>query len=260
MGLLGKLFEKKECAICGGEIGLLGNRKLEDGNMCKQCAKKLSPWFEDRRKSTVADIEQQLQYREDNKQSVSAFCTTRSFGNAWQLQIDDAQGKFMIVRTKDAQSENPDVLDLSQITGVDVDIDESRTEEKKEDKDGNKVSYDPPRYTYKYDFDIIIRVRHPYFDDMRFRLNNHTVTIHPMPMPRLSFGASFIDPKQQSPEYQKYLQMSEDIKAALLRTEAPEFAPMVEEQPVQPTAKFCTNCGSQVDGGKFCTNCGAPIQ
>ena len=35
MGLFGKLFEKKECAICGGEIGLLGNRKLEDGNMCK---------------------------------------------------------------------------------------------------------------------------------------------------------------------------------------------------------------------------------
>ena len=28
MGLFGKLFEKKECAICGGEIGLLGNRKL----------------------------------------------------------------------------------------------------------------------------------------------------------------------------------------------------------------------------------------
>lgn len=35
MGLFGKLFEKKECAICGGEIGLLGNRKLEDGNMCQ---------------------------------------------------------------------------------------------------------------------------------------------------------------------------------------------------------------------------------
>ena len=32
MGLFGKLFEKKECSVCGGEIGLLGNRKLEDGN------------------------------------------------------------------------------------------------------------------------------------------------------------------------------------------------------------------------------------
>ena len=29
------VFKKKECDICGGEIGLLGNRKLEDGNLCK---------------------------------------------------------------------------------------------------------------------------------------------------------------------------------------------------------------------------------
>ena len=43
MGFFGKLFEKKECSICGGEIGLLGNRKLEDGNCCKECAAKLSP-------------------------------------------------------------------------------------------------------------------------------------------------------------------------------------------------------------------------
>ena len=30
MGFLGKLFEKKVCDICGGEIGMLGNRKLDD--------------------------------------------------------------------------------------------------------------------------------------------------------------------------------------------------------------------------------------
>ena len=64
----GKLFEKKECAICGGEIGLLGNRKLEDGNMCKACAAKLSPWFDERRHSTVAQIEEQLEYRESNRE------------------------------------------------------------------------------------------------------------------------------------------------------------------------------------------------
>ena len=40
------LFDKKICDICGEKIGLLGNRKLDDGNLCKDCAKKLSPWFE----------------------------------------------------------------------------------------------------------------------------------------------------------------------------------------------------------------------
>ena len=33
MGLFGKIFDKKECCICGGEIGMLGNRKLVDGNL-----------------------------------------------------------------------------------------------------------------------------------------------------------------------------------------------------------------------------------
>ena len=62
MGFLKKLFEKKDCEICGGEIGLLGNRKLVDGDMCKACAAKLSPWFEDRRESTVAQIKEQLDF------------------------------------------------------------------------------------------------------------------------------------------------------------------------------------------------------
>ena len=29
------LFDKKYCDICGEKIGLLGNRKLENGNLCK---------------------------------------------------------------------------------------------------------------------------------------------------------------------------------------------------------------------------------
>ena len=47
------LFDKKYCDICGEKIGLLGNRKLEDGNLCKDCARKLSPFFSERRNSTV---------------------------------------------------------------------------------------------------------------------------------------------------------------------------------------------------------------
>ena len=64
------LFDKKICDICGEKIGLLGNRKLDDGNLCKDCAKKLLPWFEDRRHSTVEDIKRQLEYREKNKKAI----------------------------------------------------------------------------------------------------------------------------------------------------------------------------------------------
>ena len=79
MGLFGKMFEKKACSICGGEIGFLGNRKLEDGNLCKKCAAKLSPFFSDRRRSTVEQIREQLDYREANKQAVAVFMA--GYGN-----------------------------------------------------------------------------------------------------------------------------------------------------------------------------------
>ena len=55
---------KKYCDICGEKIGLLGNRKLEDGNLCKDCARKLSPFFSERRNSTVEDIKRQPGYKE----------------------------------------------------------------------------------------------------------------------------------------------------------------------------------------------------
>ena len=71
------LFDKKNCDICGDKIGLLGNRKLDGGNLCKNCAAKLSPWFEERRHSTVEEIKRQLDYREENKNAVRSFHTTR---------------------------------------------------------------------------------------------------------------------------------------------------------------------------------------
>ena len=90
------LFDKKYCDICGEKIGLLGNRKLENGNLCKTCAKKLSPWFSDRRNSTVEEIKAQLAYREENQGKGSGIphdqntrhghqrCSlTRTRGNSW---------------------------------------------------------------------------------------------------------------------------------------------------------------------------------
>ena len=58
-------FDKKYCDVCGEKIGLLGNRKLEDGNLCKDCAAKLSPFFSERKSSTVDEIKKQLAYREE---------------------------------------------------------------------------------------------------------------------------------------------------------------------------------------------------
>ena len=140
------LFDKKYCDICGEKIGLLGNRKLEDGNLCKDCAKKLSPWFSDRRNSTVAEIKEQLEYRERNKEDVARFHTTRTLGSSTRILLDEDAQKFMVTYARNIQDANPDVLDYSQVTGCRINVDESRIEIEREGPDGKKVSYNPPRY------------------------------------------------------------------------------------------------------------------
>ena len=165
------LFDKKYCDVCGEKIGLLGNRKLEDGNLCKECARKLSPWFSDRRSSTVEEIKQQLAYREENRKKAAQFRTTRALGEDRKVLLDEEHRWFTVTRAQDLEEANPDILDYDAITGCRMDIDESKTELMRENADGKEVSYVPPRYEYSYDFEIVISVRHPYFDEMRFRLN-----------------------------------------------------------------------------------------
>lgn len=176
MGLF-DVFKKKECDICGGEIGLLGNRKLEDGNMCKECAAKLSPWFSDRRGSTIAEINEQLEYREANKEKVASFRTTRTMGENTKVLLDEDAGLFMVTSARNLRDANPDVLALSDITGCNLDIDESEREVMREGKDGKRESYNPPRYDYYYDFYIVIQVRNPYFDEIKFKLNSSQIEI-----------------------------------------------------------------------------------
>ena len=130
------LFDKKICDICGEKIGLLGNRKLDDGNLCKDCAKKLSPWFEDRRHSTVEDIKRQLEYREKNKKAVMDFCITRQINTRnYNVFIDDNKGNFTVARKLDV-NENPDIVPLSAIVQCRVDVERQQNEETYTTKDG----------------------------------------------------------------------------------------------------------------------------
>ena len=168
------LFDKKYCDICGEKIGLLGNCKLDDGNLCKECAQKLSPWFEERRHSTVEEIKRQLAYREQNKELVQKFNVTRQISTkTYNVFIDDIQGNFTIAHKLDVK-ENPDIVPLSAVLQCKMDIEQDRKEETYT-KDGKTVSYDPPVYKYEYQYRMKIQVRSPWFDDMDFRLHNFSI-------------------------------------------------------------------------------------
>ncbi len=171
------LFDKKYCDICGEKIGLLGNRKLEDGNMCKDCAKKLSPFFSDRRSSTVTEIKNQLAYREQNKQVLSTFSPTMNFGDSEKVYIDVMKGNFVVSRRNPGNwsDENPDVIPISSVMSCNLRIDEDKDEIYTTGKDGENVSYNPPRYKFYYDFILEIKVNNPYFDEIEIKLNSSRV-------------------------------------------------------------------------------------
>ncbi len=257
MGLFGKLFDKKECAICGGEIGLMGNRKLEDGNMCKDCAAKLSPWFSERKSSTIAQINEQLAYREENRKAVSQFHTTRSLGENTKLLLDEDARKFTVTAARDLEKANPDILDYSQVTGVDIDIDESKSEDKRKDREGKMVSYIPPRYFYSYRFAVVIHVNHPYFDEMRLSLTNGSFKINPS---AAATEAKKPDPMENT-QYREYDQMAKEIKRTL--TGARQKARREIENAQKPkTAVNCPWCGASTipDENGCCEYCGGALK
>lgn len=266
------LFDKKYCDICGERIRFLGNRKLEDGNLCKDCESKLSPWFSDRRRSTVEDIKAQLAYREENKKKVEAFRASRTLGEGNLLAIDDEKQQFVIRRGGQSMSDNPDVIALSDVTGCEVEIEHSQIEEKTKNEEGKLVSYDPPRHTHSYRFYLNIRVNHPWFDDMRFRVNRSNVDLQtgipdenaPLQTVGALFGLNIPKPIitepdiEHSEDYQKYAALAESMREALLpqKEETPqEEAPAAGEKVACP---FCSAVAVPDPSGR-CPYCGEKI-
>ncbi len=169
------LFDKKFCDVCGEKIGLLGNRKLEDGNLCKDCARKLSPFFSERRSSTVEEIKAQLAYREQNQKQVAHFRPTKDYGyGSKKVYVDLNQKKFIVTSDSTWQDSNPDVIDFSQVTSVNTGIQEHRDEIYYKDSEGKNVSYNPPRYEYDYEFEAEIYVDSPWFSEIKLELSDYS--------------------------------------------------------------------------------------
>ncbi len=261
------LFDRKFCDFCGNKIGLLGNKKLEDGNMCKDCAANLSPWFSERRHSSKAEIAAQLAYREENKKAAAVFHTTRSLGKYTKILIDEDARKFTVTSASDLNSANPDILDYAQLTGCDLDIQESRHELKRTDKDGHSVSYNPPRFEYSYNFYVSIHVNHPFFDEMRYSLSNGSVKTGETPMGGMTgawnvrrAGVGVMNNLRLN-DYYEFQKMGAEIKETLdrMRTEVREE---IATSSKPKTAVVCPYCGATTihDENGCCEYCGSAIK
>lgn len=260
------LFGKKYCDFCGEQIRFLGNRKVEDGNMCKNCAEKLSPWFSDRRHTTAEEIRAQLEYRERNRERVAAFRESRVLGEYCTVHLDDEKQAFIPLRPGLRMSDNPDVFDLSDVTGCTWRCREQKTEHKQKDAEGKEISYTPPRYTYRYDFLVDLRLRHLCADEITLQINRDSVRIEagfPHEKATLLGKVTYYSPNppdtSRSEEYLRCAEMARQICAALTGQE--EEAPAVPAAEGTPAETECPHCTARMvpENGR-CPYCGGEIR
>lgn len=247
------LFDKKTCDICGNKIGLLGNRKLDDGNLCKDCAAKLSPWFSERRHSTVFQIREQLAYREANREKVNCFHCTRTFGSWTKVMLDEDSRLFMVTRARDVKEANPDVLRFEDVTGFEIKPEEKKKEIRHKDEEGKEISYEPKRYEYSYDIKCRIYVNNPYFSEIEFRMNEWSIELGE---PAFSLTGRQLPPKPElNVEYRQIMKSAEELKTILLDRRITEGV-NTGKQPV-----LCHACGALAipDANGCCEYCGTQI-
>lgn len=285
MGLFDR-FKKQDCEICGKEVGMFGYKKLEDGEICKDCLKLLSPWFEDRRHATVAQIKEQIAYRQRNAEDLECFTISRQIGkNEYVMYIEEIDGiptRFFVTNHSDYKAVNPDIIFFRDVVSCVTDVDERHEEMRQRNSDGQMVSYCPPRYKHHYNFYIKMEIRNnPYFNEIKFPINSSDIVLETAGdvgggiggsvMAGILQGAGFstVGAQTNTPgnfsERRRYAECAEICQKIEQAVEdgkrAAQPATVIIAAPVQeaPKPKFCPNCGAPYEGGKFCQNCGSKL-
>lgn len=218
----------------------------------------------------MEEIREQLRLREENRQKLAGFHPTRTIGVDTKVYVDEPGKTFIVTGAQDIMKANPDLIRMDQVADCQMDIRHTRTELKRENAQGEKVSYDPPVYEYDYTFWMEISViGHPYIGSIRFRLNDRDITIRSearrslLGMPTDDIHPEF------NVEYREYLEMATLIVAVMkigsdpqaaaadMAAPAPVSAPAPAPTPVSSGAWTCRSCGAE-NTGKFCQSCGSP--
>ena len=285
MGLFDR-FKKQDCEICGKEVGMFGYKKLEDGEICKDCVKLLSPWFEDRRHATVAQIKEQIAYRQRNAKDLEYFTISRQLGkNEYIMYIEEIDGfptRFFVTNHSDYKAVNPDIIFFKDVVSCVTDVDERHEEIKQRNSEGQMVSCRPPRYKHHYDFYIRMEIRNnPYFNEIKFRINSSDIVLETqgdvgggiggavlagiLQGAGISAAGAQADTPGNFSERRRYAECAticQKIEQAVEDGKrAAQSATVIVAAPVQeaPKPNFCPNCGAPYEGGKFCQNCGSKL-
>ena len=235
------LFKKELCCVCGEKTGLL-DKKCYGGKVCKNCVKKLSPFFDNYQGCDKGLLEGQISMREMNEDLAKTLHFNKIFGEFGAILIDEEARKFIAVpdtggglfSSPKAVRSLEDVivpgrgLDLFKFDTVKdcaIDITEI-TREETETVDGREQSYFPPRFVYSETFVLKMKIDHPFVKTIRVQLNNGAVQIHnigrrlPFDPEAASPGSDFgfrptLENRAEIERYQHFLEMAREIKSIL---------------------------------------------
>ena len=249
------LFEKKNCVRCGKELGLIfGKIKIADGHICKNCNALLSPLITGKSQLTLADIEEHIKYREQNKINLQSFKATTILGNHDIVYFDDNQKKFLVCADGNYIEKNIDVIYLNHVSSCQLIIDEEQEEIFTTDKDGNEVSYNPARYITSYTYKIELTLTHKWIKEITIDVSNGEISeTDKDELLRIDNIANEIVAKFNGKEFVP--KNSIDIEPDNDHWICPKCG-----QANELSNKFCTNCGeAKVTGAKFCGECGSKL-
>lgn len=209
-----KQTEEKRCILCGAEADSFGSRAIAEGWLCGGCIEKMSPWFRVRQDIAPEELRAHLDYRERNKALLADFHPAVRLWRNPTLYLDDVRRQFAVsdALTKDFPAENPDILEYAQILQCDVEIEEHRTELKQFSPGLGRISYRPKRYNYRFHVWVRILVSHPFFHEMRFRLNQR-----PLDVSGKDVAASVQGKVVRNRDYQSCVQTAKQMREVLLK-------------------------------------------
>jgi len=184
------LFKKETCVLCGEKAGML-DKKCIEGKVCKDCAKKMSVWFDDYKNSHKWTLEEQLLVREADAVFAKDLNYNKIFGEYGVILIDEEARKFVafpststklfgnqrsVKSIDDVIDLGPDIIKFDMVEDFEIDIQEM-THEEKQTVNGQQVSYDPPHITYMETFTLRMKINHPFVKSIYIQLNDGAVQI-----------------------------------------------------------------------------------